>query len=188
VSADFETEALIHLDALYRTAYRLTGRPEEAEEVVQDTFLKAFRFWDSYQQGTNCRAWLYRILHTTFATRYQKEKRRPSTVELDEQSVWAGPEDERLGMSAASWGELLSKAVEDDVLHALQALPAPNRMVVLLSDLEGMPYKEIAEAMEVPVGTVMSRLHRGRRALREQLAGAARRYGIGPQAARKGEA
>ncbi|MDH5527053.1 MAG: sigma-70 family RNA polymerase sigma factor [Nitrospirota bacterium] len=188
MSAEFETEALIHLDALYRTALRLTGRREEAEEVVQDTFLKAFRFWENYQQGTNCRAWLYRILHTTFATRYQKDKRRPPTVELDEQNAWLGPEDERLGMDADSWGELLSRAVEDDVLHALEALPVPYRMVVLLSDLEGMPYKEIAQVMEVPVGTVMSRLHRGRRALREQLAGAARRYGIGPQRGREGEA
>lgn len=174
----FEAEALVHLDALYRTAHRLTGRPEEAEELVQDTYLKAYRAFHQFQKGTNCRAWLYKILRNTLATRYEKRSREPAGVSLDDVEPFLGADDPDLGMNADTYERMLGRVLEDDVRDALLALPEPYRMVVILADLESLAYREIAEIVDVPIGTVMSRLFRGRRALRERLGEAARRHGI----------
>jgi RNA polymerase sigma-70 factor (ECF subfamily) len=175
---EFEEVALVHLDALYRTAHRLTGRPEEAEELVQDTYLKAYRAFHQFQRGTNCRAWLYKILRNTLATRYEKHSREPAGVPLDELESVLGADDPDLGMRPDSYERMLGRVLEDDVKDALMALPEPYRMVVILADLESLSYKEIADIVEVPIGTVMSRLFRGRRALRGRLGAAARRHGI----------
>lgn len=175
---EFEEVALVHLDALYRTAHRLTGRPEEAEELVQDTYLKAYRAFQQFQPGTNCRAWLYKILRNTLATRYEKRGREPTGIPLDDLEPVLGADDPDLGMSPDSYERMLGRVLEDDVLEALLALPEPYRMAVILADLESLAYREIADILEVPIGTVMSRLFRGRRALRGSLGEAARRHGI----------
>jgi len=175
----FETEALPHMDALYRTAHRLTGRPEEAEDLVQETFLKAFRSFHQFTPGTNCRAWLYKILRNTLATRHEKRGRDPvGGVPLDDVEPFLGAEDPDLGLAPETYEALLGRVLEDDVRDALMALPEAYRAAVILADLESLPYREIAEVMDVPIGTVMSRLFRGRRALRGQLLAAARRHGI----------
>jgi RNA polymerase sigma-70 factor (ECF subfamily) len=178
-SKEFEEVALVHLDALYRTAHRLTGRPEEAEDLVQETFLKAFRSFHQFTPGTNCRAWLYKILRNTLATRHEKRGRDPvGGVPLDDVEPFLGAEDPDLGLAPETYEALLGRVLEDDVRDALMALPEAYRAVVILADLESLPYREIAEVMDVPIGTVMSRLFRGRRALRGQLLAAARRHGI----------
>ncbi|MBI5135942.1 MAG: sigma-70 family RNA polymerase sigma factor [Nitrospirae bacterium] len=182
-AAEFEAVALVHLDALYKTAHRLTGSREAAEEVVQETYLRAFRFFHQFERGTNCRAWLYKILRNTFASRYAKAKRDPATVDLDEVAPFLGEDDEALlEMPTATYQELLDRVLEDDVRAALMDLPEAYRMVVILADMESLPYREIADIVGVPIGTVMSRLFRGRRALRGQLVEAARRHGIGRSA------
>jgi RNA polymerase sigma-70 factor, ECF subfamily len=176
----FEKEALVHLEAIFRTAQRLTGHREEAEEIVQETFLKAYRAFDRYEPGTNARAWLFRILRNTFLNRYERKKREAGNVALDEMEPFLGAEDPDLGLSPESYDDLLGRVLEDDVRAALMALPEAYRTVVVLSDMEGLSYREIAEAVEIPIGTVMSRLFRGRRALRRDLVAAARRHGIDP--------
>jgi RNA polymerase sigma-70 factor (ECF subfamily) len=179
---EFEEVALVHLDALYKTAHRLTGTREDAEELVQDTFLKAFRSFHQFTPGTNCRAWLYKILRNTFLNREETKKRRVGEVALDDVEAFLGAEDPDLGLKPETYERMLGRVLEDDVRDALMALPAPYRIVVILADLESLPYKEIAEVVEIPIGTVMSRLFRARRALRRQLTDAARRYGIDARA------
>jgi len=181
----FEKEALVHLDALYRTAHRLTGHREEAEELVQETYLKAYRAFDRYEPGTNARAWLFRILRNTFLNRYERKKREAGTVPLDDVEPVLGAEDPDLGLSPETYEDMLGRVLEDDVRDALMALPEAYRTVVVLADMEGLAYREIAEIVEIPVGTVMSRLFRGRRALRHDLVDAARRHGIDPGIAHK---
>jgi len=180
--AEFEKEALVHLDALYKTAHRLTGVREEAEELVQDTFLRAYRAFHQFERGTNIRAWLYRILRNTFYTRYEKQKRERGSIPLEDVEPFLGGEDPDLGLGADSYDALLGRVLEDDVKEALMALPETYRMAVILADLESLSYREIADITEVPIGTVMSRLFRGRQALRRQLGAAARRHGIDPGA------
>lgn len=181
----FEKEALVHLDALYRTARRLTGHREEAEELVQETFLKAYRAFDRYEPGTNARAWLFRILRNTFLNRYERRKREAGAVPLEAVEPVLGADDPDLGLSPDTYDGMLGRVLEDDVRNALMALPEAYRTVVVLADMEGLAYREIAEIVEIPVGTVMSRLFRGRRALRRDLVNAARRHGIDPGLARK---
>jgi len=178
--ARFEKEALVHLDALYRTAYRLTGTREDAEDLVQETYLKAYRAFHQYTPGTNARAWLYRILRNSFVNRYERNKREAGTVPLEDMEAVLGAPDPDLGLTPRDYDAMLGRVLEDDVHAALSALPEAYRTVVILADLEDLAYREIADAMEVPIGTVMSRLHRGRRALRRHLTDAARRHGIDP--------
>lgn len=188
--ARFEKEALVHLDALYRTAYRLTGTPEDAEDLVQETYLKAYRAFHQYRPGTNARAWLYKILRNSFAGRYERGKREAGAIPLDDMEAVLGAPDPDLGYSPKDYDALLRRVLEDDVHTALAALPEAYRTVVVLADLEDLAYREIAEVLEAPIGTVMSRLHRGRRALRRHLTDAARRHGIDPgppPAASRGE-
>ncbi len=180
----FEKEVLVHLDALYRTAHRLTGHREEAEELVQETFLRAYRAFDRYEPGTNARAWAFRILRNTFLNQVERRKREYGAVPLDDVEPVLGAEDPDLGLSPDTYEELLGRVLEDDVRDALMALPEAYRTVVVLADMEGLAYKEIAEIVDIPIGTVMSRLFRGRRTLRRDLVEAARRHGIGPGAAR----
>src|SRR4051812_36017036 len=166
--SEFEAQALVHFDSLFGAAYRLTRNPRDAEDLVQDALLRAYRFWDSYQQDSNCKAWLLRIVTNTFINEYQRKKRHrevldAATAEQDATDgvlVQASANDKQSPETA-----LLERSVSDDVQKALEALPEDFRTAVVLCDVNGLSYKEIAEIMECPVGTVMSRLFRGRKLL-----------------------
>jgi RNA polymerase sigma-70 factor, ECF subfamily len=184
VSEDFEAGVLAQLDSLYRTALRLTRNPQEAEDLVQETMLKAFRFADSYQRGTNLRAWLFRILNTSAINRFRKQATHPVTTSLPEGEDFylynrirdmTGQE-----LSAAAEDEVLSQYLDEDVYRALNNLPLNFRMPVILADIEGLSYKEIAEALQIPIGTVMSRISRARRQLQQSLWDYAKERGYVP--------
>src|SRR5512143_1434112 len=169
---DFERQAMAHIDSLYGAAYRLTRNPRDAEDLVQDSLLRAYRFWDSFQQDSNCKAWLLRIVTNTFINEYQRKKR--SREVLDAASAEQDATDGVLMHTEASDRQspertLVERSVSDDVQRALDALPDDFRTAVVLCDVEGLSYKEIAEIMECPVGTVMSRLFRGRKLLAASL-------------------
>ncbi len=170
---DFEAGVLAQLDSLYRTALRLTNNQQEAEDLVQETMLKAFRFADSYQRGTNLRAWLFRILNTSAINRYRKQASHPPATSLPEGEEFYlynrirdfnGQE-----LSAGAEEEVLSRYLDEDVYKALNELPPNFRMAVILADIEGMSYKEIADVLQIPIGTVMSRISRARRQLQKSL-------------------
>lgn len=165
---------------LYSAALRMTRNPADAEDVVQETFLKAYRAYGSFQAGTNLKAWLYRILTNTYINRYRKAQRRPSEVELGElQDLYLFKRlGETSGASESAESEVLEQFVDTDVIQALESLPDNFRVPVLLADVEGFAYKEIAEMLEIPIGTVMSRLHRGRKALQKKLWHLAEERGI----------
>ena len=168
---EFEDVVLVHLDSLYNAALRMTRNREDAEDLVQDTVLKAFRFFDKFQRGTNIRAWLFTILTNTYINRYRKKARQPTIVELEEERMQAkdAPFHGPMDIAAAGQIDAVLELVDDDVKEALDSLPDEFRLAVLLADLEGFSYKEIAEIVGCPLGTVMSRLYRGRRLLRNKL-------------------
>jgi len=170
---DFEAGVIAQLDSLYRTALRLTNNRQEAEDLVQETMLKAFRFSHTYQSGTNLRAWLFRILNTSAINRYRKQAAHPTPAPLPEGEDFylynqirdlSGQE-----LSAGAEEEVLSKYLDEDVYQALESLPPNFRMAVILADIEGLSYKEIAEVLQIPIGTVMSRISRARRQLQRSL-------------------
>ena len=171
--AYFEKDAMEFAPQLYSAALRMTRNAADAEDVVQETFLKAYRAYHTFQAGTNLKAWLYRILTNTYINRYRKEARRPNEVDFDEvEDLYlykrlGSAESGRVSRSAED--EALEQFVDADVKAALEELPDHFRMPVLLADVEGFSYKEIAEILDVPIGTVMSRLHRGRKALQKAL-------------------
>ena len=177
----FETEALTFLDALYRTALRMTRSEADAEDLVQETYIRAFRFRDQFTPGTNLKAWLFRILTNTFINSYRRRQSQPEFTELDdvdEFSLYKRMSD--LKVSSASGDpetEFLNGLVDSEVKDALVELPEKFRQVVLL-DVEGFSYKEIAEMLDIPIGTVMSRLHRGRKFLQKRLLDLAQQRGI----------
>ncbi|MCT1430874.1 sigma-70 family RNA polymerase sigma factor [Brachybacterium muris] len=176
---DFETEALSHLDSLYGGALRMTRNPADAEDLVQETFMKAFRASDRFTPGTNMRAWLYRIMTNTYISTYRQKQRRPKESWTDTVEDWQLAEVEShtsKGLRSAET-EALDHLPDSAVKDALAELREDYRMAVYLADVEGFAYKEIAEIMDTPIGTVMSRLHRGRRQLRELLSDYARRSG-----------
>ena len=165
---------------LYSAALRMTRNPADAEDVVQETFLKAYRAYDSYTEGTNLKAWLYRILTNTYINKYRKAQRRPSEVELGElQDLYLYKRlGEVSGASQSAEADMLDEFVDTDVIEALESLPETFRFPVLLADVDGFSYKEIAEILDIPIGTVMSRLHRGRKALQKKLWDVAQEHGI----------
>jgi RNA polymerase sigma-70 factor (ECF subfamily) len=169
---EFERTALPHLNALYGAALRLTRNPGDAEDLVQETMLRAYRFWDSFAKDTNCKAWLFKILTNTFINHYQKQKR--GRVVLDaaatEQQLTDGVlVQEKSALQRSPETQLIERSMSEDVSRALAALPPEFRTAVVLCDIEGFSYKEIADIMECPLGTVMSRLYRGRRLLQDAL-------------------
>jgi RNA polymerase sigma-70 factor (ECF subfamily) len=174
----FERDAIVFMDQLYAAALRYTKNPEDARDLVQDTYLKAFNSFHQFEEGTNLRAWLYRVLTTTFINTYRKDQRRPqlSAGELEDwQLAKAQSHTSDLGKSAEV--EALESLPDSDIKRALQEIPEEFRIAVYLADVEGFSYKEIADIVDVPAGTVMSRLHRGRKLLREKLADYAKELG-----------
>ncbi len=175
----FEAEALPLLSNLYTAAYRLTRNAADAEDLVQETFLRAYRGFHQFEPGTNLKAWIYRILTNTFINSYRKKQREPQTVSDGEVEDWylysKMAED---GAEPSAEASVLESLPDEDVQEALSSLPEPFRIAVLLADVEGFSYKEIAEITEVPIGTVMSRLHRGRRALEKRLWNVVRERGL----------
>jgi RNA polymerase sigma-70 factor (ECF subfamily) len=170
----FEQEALKHLDALYRTALRMTRNPQDAEDLVQETYLRAYRFFDQFQPGTNLRAWLFKILTNNYINSYRKAANEPKNTSLDDTEEFSLYHQMARDLPSGSLGwdveaEVLDRFAEEDIREAIEQLPAAYRMTVLLADVEGFSYKEIAEITGVSKGTVMSRLFRGRRLLQKAL-------------------
>jgi RNA polymerase sigma-70 factor (ECF subfamily) len=175
----FETEALPLLPGMYSAAFRLTRNAADAEDLIQETFLRAYRAFHQFEPGTNLKAWLYRILTNTFINSYRKKQREPQTVsdeELEDWYLYSKMTEE--GMEPSAEAAVLESLPDEDVQEALSSLPEQFRMAVLLADVEGFSYKEIAEIMGVPIGTVMSRLHRGRKALEKRLWDVVRERGL----------
>jgi RNA polymerase sigma-70 factor, ECF subfamily len=171
--ADFEQLAMEHLPSLYSGAYRMTHNKADAEDLVQETYLKAYRSFHTFEAGTNLRAWLFRILTNTYINLYRKRQKNPTQNDLDDiEDLYlyrriGGQEGAKLGRSTED--EVLDHFTEAEVAQAVQSLPENFRIPVLLADVEGFSYQEIADQLEIPIGTVMSRLHRGRKALQKQL-------------------
>ena len=166
----FEVEALPHMDALYRTALRMTKNEKDAEDLVQEAFVKAYRFWDKFETGSNCRAWLFKIMTNIFINEYRSKSRSPMAVNVDD------IDDNFLYGQLAVGGkeenpeiDFFNKIFDDDVKKAIDTLPDDFRMVVMLSFLEGFSYQEIADIADLQLGTVKSRLHRGRKLLQKEL-------------------
>ena len=180
--ADFAEQAMEYMPQLYSAALRMTRNASDAEDLVQETYLKAYRGFGGYKEGTNLKAWLYRILTNTFINSYRAKKRRPDETELDEvEDLYlyrrlGGLEAAQAGRSAED--ELMDWFTDDEVKDAIEHLPENFRLAVLLADVEGFSYKEIAEILDIPIGTVMSRLHRGRKALQKELYEYALQHGL----------
>ncbi|HXG38688.1 MAG TPA: sigma-70 family RNA polymerase sigma factor [Bacteroidota bacterium] len=175
---EFEEEAIPHMDVLYNFALRTTGNEDDARDLLQETYLKAYRFWDKYEKGTNIRAWLFRIMKNSYINRYRKETKEPATVDYDDvenfyNSIRAESTDPN-DLQEKLFGNLLG----DEVSKALASLPDDFRTVVILCDIEGMMYEEIAQFLDIPIGTVRSRLHRGRKLLQQRLFEYAKNQGI----------
>lgn len=179
---DFTNDAMQYAPQLFATALRMTRNKADAEDLVQETFLKGWRAFDSYQQGTNLRAWLFRIMTNTFINKYNSQQRRPQETELDEvEELYLfrrmGAFDQSK-MTHSAEDQMLELFTDEEVKNAIEELPETFRIPVLLSDVEGFSYKEIAEMLEVPIGTVMSRLHRGRKAMQKMLYEYAKERGL----------
>lgn len=174
-AALFESQVLPHLDTLYRVARRLTGEGADAEDLVQETLLKAWRGWNGFTAGSNVRAWLLTILRNAFISRWRSRKHEGTAISLDDADPHAIYE--AVGSQDPS-GEFLERIVDRKVVAAVEALPAEYREALVLSDLEGLPYAEVAQVLGIPVGTVKSRLFRARRQLQHQLRDHAIELGI----------
>ena len=169
---------LLHIDALYRSAMYLAKNENNADDLVQETFLKAFKFLEDDREIRNIKAWLFKILMNTFINKYRKDKREPSLVDFDSvEAFHESLQEEALTPSILDDESVLDSLMDDNIKGALEALPDDFRMVILLSIVEGFSYKEISKIVNCPVGTVMSRIYRGRKMLKEKLGGYAKKYG-----------
>jgi RNA polymerase sigma-70 factor (ECF subfamily) len=177
--ARFEADALVFADALYGAALRMTRDRTDAEDLLQETFLKAFRAYDRFEEGTNLRAWLFRILTNTYISAYRSRQRSPQLTDVDDvEDLYLYKRLTATGMSRSAEDAALERLTAPEVLAALDELPEQFRLAVLLSDVEQFSYKEIADITGVPIGTVMSRIHRGRKALQKALAPYAAEQGL----------
>ncbi len=161
---EFEEMALQYMDLFYSAALRMTRDATDAQDLVQDAYLRAYRFFDRFERGTNFKAWLFKILKNVYINKYRKEIKMPQMVDVSEVEVSGGLAD-----SVTPENEIFDKLLDDDVTNAMDSLPEEFRLAIILSDLEGFSYKETAEILDCPMGTVMSRLHRGRKLLRDSL-------------------
>jgi RNA polymerase sigma-70 factor, ECF subfamily len=179
--ARFQTEALPLLDSLYAGALRMTRNPADAEDLVQETMLRAYRSFDRFEPGTNLKAWLFRIMTNAYINTYRKKQREPQKVsqdEVEEFDLYQELKNHDPQFSSTPESIVLDQLVDTDIIEAIEDLPDQFRLAVILSDVEGFSYAEMAEIMDVPMGTVMSRLHRGRKALQKRLWELARDRGI----------
>ena len=166
---EFEQEALPHMDALYNFALRMTGDGYDANDLVQDTFLKAFRFFDKFEKGTNCKAWLFRIMKNTFINSYRKKTKEPDKVDYEDVEKFYETVKPSSTDSAHLEKEIYDNLLDDEITSAIASLPDDFKTVIILSDIEGFTYDEIADFVDCPVGTVRSRLHRARKMLFAKL-------------------
>jgi RNA polymerase sigma-70 factor (ECF subfamily) len=180
--AVFSDLAMEYMPALYTAALRMTRNPADAEDLVQETYLKAYRAFGSFELGTNLKAWLYRILTNTYINSYRAKRRRPEVTDVEDvEDLYLYRHlvgDGAAGFGRSAEDEALDRFTDTDVKEAIESLPDTFRMAVLLADVEGFSYKEIAEITEVPIGTVMSRIHRGRKALQKALVERGRTRGL----------
>ncbi len=186
---EFEEQAIPYMDQLYAAAMRMTRNPADAADLVQETFVKAYGSWSTFSQGTNLKAWLYRILTNTYINIYRKKQREPFQGTIDELEDWqlGGAESTTASHGRSAEAEAIDRMPASVVKDALQEVPEDFRLAVYLADVEGFSYQEIADIMKTPIGTVMSRLHRGRRMLRELLADYAAERGIAAAQPRSGK-
>jgi RNA polymerase sigma factor (sigma-70 family) len=173
----FNQEFMPHINSMYNFAYRLTLDPDDAKDLLQDTYLKAFRFIDSFQQGTNAKAWLFRILKNSFINDYRKKSKEPSKVDYQEVETYYNSEDVDRQITPDLRVEALQDMIGDEISTALNALDVDFRTVIILCDLEGFKYEEMAKILDIPIGTVRSRLHRARNLLKEKLSEYAKSMG-----------
>ena len=167
--ARFEQEFLPLINSLYNFAYRLTLDEDDANDLVQDTYLKAYRFFDSYEQGTNAKAWLFRILKNSFINDYRKKSKEPAKVDYQDVETYYNSDDVDENITTDLRIEALQGMIGDEVATALNALPVDFRTIIVLCDLEGFTYEEMAKILDIPIGTVRSRLHRARMVLKDRL-------------------
>ncbi len=166
---DFEKEAIPHMDALYNFALRMTGDEDDADDLVQETFLKAFRFFDKFEKGTNCKAWLFRILKNSYINDYRKTTKEPDKVDYEDvQNFYENIKSDEVDSRHYEM-DAFNNLLDDEISTAITSLPEDFRTVIILSDIEGFTYEEIADFVDIPVGTVRSRLHRARKMLYAQL-------------------
>ncbi|MBM3212111.1 sigma-70 family RNA polymerase sigma factor [Candidatus Poribacteria bacterium] len=170
-SERFQETAIKHIDSIYRFALYMAKNDNDAQDLVQDTYLRAYRFFDKFEEGTNCKAWLLKILKNTFINNLRRDKRFLHTVHISEM------EEQSMDISIEAKDELDGELFDDDITAALESLPDSYKIVVILADVEGLSYKEISDLVGCPIGTVMSRLCRGRRILRKKLRNYAVQYG-----------
>lgn len=173
----FETEFMVHVDSMYNFAYRLTFDSDDAKDLVQDTYLKAFRFINSFERGTNAKAWLFRILKNSFINDFRKKSKQPAKVDYNEVEQFYNSDDAGAKITTDLRVETVQDMIGDEISGALNAIPVDFRTVIILSDLEGFTYEEMSKILDIPIGTVRSRLHRARNMLKEKLVAYAKEMG-----------
>lgn len=173
----FESEFLPHIDAMYNFAFRITYDEDTAKDLLQDTYYKAFRFIESFQQGTNAKAWLFRILKNSFINEFRKKNKEPSMVDYQDVETYYNSDDVNEVITSDLRVEVLQDMIGDEVSNALNSLAVDFRIVIILCDLEGFTYEEMSKILDIPIGTVRSRLHRARNLLREKLKAYAKTMG-----------
>ncbi|MBB6326000.1 RNA polymerase sigma-70 factor (ECF subfamily) [Algoriphagus iocasae] len=173
----FDGEFMPHIDSMYNFAYRLTFDEDDAKDLVQDTYLKAYRFINSFEQGTNAKAWLFRILKNSFINEYRKKSKQPAKVDYQEVETYYNSDDVDYQSTTDLRAESVKGMLGDEISNALNSLAVDFRTVIILCDLEGFTYEEMAKILDIPIGTVRSRLHRARNLLKDKLRGYAHHMG-----------
>ncbi|PZX60274.1 RNA polymerase ECF family sigma subunit [Algoriphagus ratkowskyi] len=176
-NAIFDGEFMPHIDSMYNFGYRLTFDGDDAKDLVQDTYLKAYRFINSFEQGTNAKAWLFRILKNSFINEYRKKSKQPTKVDYQEVETYYNSDDVHYQSTSDLRAESVKDMLGDEISNALNSLAVDFRTVIILCDLEGFTYEEMAKILDIPIGTVRSRLHRARNLLKEKLQGYAQNMG-----------